>query len=71
MPNFEVPKSGKTTVEVLNAMVTLSEGRGNSLLGPDGTALLVHAGADDYNSQPSGDAGDPIACGVIMSSEQK
>ena len=28
-------------------------------------ALVIHAGQDDYKSQPSGDAGDRIACGVI------
>ena len=67
MPNFDVPQSGKTTVEVLNSMVTLSMGRSNSLLGKDGTALVVHAGTDDYKSQPSGDAGDRIACGVVTS----
>lgn len=31
----------------------------------DGTALVIHAKADDYRSQPSGDAGDRIACAVI------
>lgn len=31
----------------------------------DGAAVIVHSGADDYSSQPSGDAGDRIACGVL------
>ncbi len=31
----------------------------------DGAAIVIHAGGDDYESQPSGDAGDRIACGVI------
>ena len=31
----------------------------------DGSALMIHSGADDYASQPSGDAGSRIACGVI------
>ena len=30
-----------------------------------GHALVVHAGADDLKSQPSGNSGDPVACGVI------
>jgi Cu-Zn family superoxide dismutase len=31
----------------------------------DGSAFIVHAGTDDYASQPSGAAGDRIACGVF------
>ena len=31
----------------------------------DGTALVVHAKADDYQTQPAGDAGDRVACAVI------
>ena len=31
----------------------------------DGAAFVIHGGQDDYSSQPSGDAGDRIACGVF------
>ena len=31
----------------------------------DGTAVMIHAGADDYRSDPAGDAGSRIACGVL------
>jgi superoxide dismutase, Cu-Zn family len=65
MPNFEVPASGKIVVERINTMVTLAEGRPASLFGPHGTALVIHDGTDDYKSQPAGDAGDRIACGVV------
>jgi Cu-Zn family superoxide dismutase len=37
------------------------------LLDADGAAVIVHAGRDDYSSQPSGNAGSPVACGVIES----
>ncbi len=61
MPNIEVPDSGKLQIEVLNQMVHLGDG----LLDKDGSALVIHAGADDYNTDPAGNAGDRIACGVI------
>lgn len=65
MPNFEVPASGEIRVEELNARVSLSPDRPNSIAGDEPRALVVHAGRDDYNSQPSGAAGKRIACGVI------
>ena len=36
-----------------------------SLLDGDGSALVIHAKADDYMTDPAGDAGDRIACGVV------
>ena len=35
-----------------------------------GKAIIVHAGADDFTSQPSGDAGARIGCGAILLSEE-
>jgi Cu-Zn family superoxide dismutase len=61
MPNIHVPASGKLRVEVLNQSVNLGLG----LLGGKGTAIVIHQGADDYISNPAGDAGPRIACGVI------
>jgi superoxide dismutase, Cu-Zn family len=63
MPNLHVPDSGKLYVEVLNPTVTLSAE--SALLDADGSAIVVHAGADDYRTDPAGNAGDRIACGVI------
>lgn len=65
MANIHVPDSGDLTIEVFNPSVTLEEGAPETLFDEDGTAVVVHAGADDYESQPSGDAGDRIACGVV------
>jgi Cu-Zn family superoxide dismutase len=68
MPNLHVPQSGELNVEVLNTAVTLDRDKPNSLLDADGSALVIHAKADDYKSDPAGNAGDRIACGVIQAS---
>ncbi len=64
MPNVHVPASGALTIEVFNPRVSFDSGEG-ALFDGDGSAIVIHAGADDYESQPSGDAGGRIACGVI------
>jgi Cu-Zn family superoxide dismutase len=68
MPNFTASK-GETALEVYNERVTLEQGAENSLLKPGGTALVVHAGQDDYKTDPAGDAGKRIACGVIEATQ--
>ena len=68
MPNLHVPQSGDLSVEVLNTAVTLEKGKPNSLFDNDGSSLVIHAKADDYKSDPAGDAGGRIACGVIQPS---
>ena len=66
MRNIDVPRSGVVEVELDNERVTLRPRDGLApLLDSNGTALIIHAGADDYESQPSGDAGGRIACAVI------
>ncbi|MGJ9458299.1 superoxide dismutase family protein [Oceanobacillus sp. CF4.6] len=65
LENIIVSDDGTVNVEVIADMVTLEQGAENTLLTDEGTALIIHSGADDYISQPSGDAGDRIACGVI------
>jgi Cu-Zn family superoxide dismutase len=65
MPNLHVPQSGELNVEVLNTAVTLDRGKPNSLFDTDGSSLVIHAKADDYKTDPAGNAGDRIACGVI------
>ena len=62
MPNLHVPESGAVQIEVLNSTVALTEA---SLLDTDGSAIVIHASADDYKTDPAGNAGDRIACGVI------
>ena len=64
MPNQFVGADGKLRLHAFNAAVSLLQGE-STLVGGSGTALVVHAKADDYRSQPAGDAGDRIACAVI------
>jgi Cu-Zn family superoxide dismutase len=65
MPNLHIPASGELAVEVQNVAITLEKGKPNSTFGTNGTALVIHAGKDDYKTDPTGDAGGRIACGVI------
>lgn len=64
MPNVTVPAGGKLTFDVLNPDVALKAGA-NSLFDADGSALVLHATGDDYKSDPAGNAGARIACGVV------
>lgn len=66
LPNLEVSADGSVDVELVAEHVTLKSGEENSLMQEGGTALIIHADPDDGVSQPSGDAGDRIVCGVIQ-----
>jgi superoxide dismutase, Cu-Zn family len=66
LPNLYVPESGKLAEDLFAIGVTLESGKPNSLLDQDGSALVVHAKADDNKSDPSGNSGDRVACGVIQ-----
>ena len=71
MPNIHVPSDGRLNFEVFAPAVTLDEGAEGSLFDSDGSAIMVHSGVDDYKSQPSGDAGARIACGVVTNKTVK
>ena len=67
LPNLHVPDSGQLEVEFVTKKATLEQGKPNSVLDQDGSSVVIHATADDYQSDPAGDSGDRIACGVITS----
>ncbi len=62
--NVHVHEDGRLTVEYFTDAVTLGEGE-TTLFDGDGSAIVMHEGADDYQTDPAGDAGARIACGVI------
>jgi Cu-Zn family superoxide dismutase len=64
LPNMTVDASGRGHLEVTIKRVSLEKGSG-SLFDADGSALVVHANADDMRTNPAGNSGAPIACGVI------
>ncbi|MGH9159903.1 MAG: superoxide dismutase family protein [Vicinamibacteraceae bacterium] len=64
LPNVYVDADGTLNVDAFVSGVTLAPGA-QSLLDDDGTAIVVHAKLDDYSTDPAGDAGDRIACGVV------
>jgi Cu-Zn family superoxide dismutase len=68
LPNITVPASKQLSVEDLLSGATLQAGA-NSLLDADGSAIIVHAGKDDYTTNPAGNAGDRFACGAITASK--
>lgn len=63
--NIEVDADGKVDVEFVTDHISLDKNAENTVFTEDGTSLVIHDGEDDYKSQPAGDAGDRIACGVI------
>ena len=63
LPNLTVAPDRSAMAQATTPGGTL---RGpNALLDTDGAAVVVHAKRDDHKSQPSGDSGDRIACGVV------
>jgi superoxide dismutase, Cu-Zn family len=64
MPNIELSDRTPPSIEIVLKDTTLDRGP-NRLLDADGASLVVHERADDYVTDPAGNAGARIACGVI------
>ncbi|MGO4221640.1 superoxide dismutase family protein [Lysobacter sp. TAF61] len=62
MNNIVADADGVAKVDVHASGVTLGGGAGNDVAGK---AVIVHASPDDYKTQPTGNAGGRVACGVI------
>jgi Cu-Zn family superoxide dismutase len=63
LPNLEVDASGAGRIEfaITRASITGADG----VIDADGAAVVIHATADDYRTDPSGNSGRPVACGVF------
>jgi Cu-Zn family superoxide dismutase len=65
LPNIEVGADGHATASMLDTNVSLGEGP-TSLFQPGGTSIVIHASLDDYKTDPAGNSGARIACGMIQ-----
>lgn len=65
MPNIHVPANGALTFESFVPKVALAPDADATVFDSDNSAIVIHQGADDYKSQPSGAAGPRIGCGTI------
>jgi len=61
LPSFKANKAGRANVQIELDQLSLRPGPGNII----GRGVIVHAGPDDYKTDPTGNAGARIACGVI------
>lgn len=61
LPNVTVGEDGALMLELFNPLLEIEA----MLMDEDGAAFIIHDGTDDYTSQPAGDAGSRIACGVF------
>lgn len=64
-PNLKVGKDGNANQKFTTDRISLKEGEPASVFKKGGTAVVVHAGKDDQKTNPAGDAGARVACGVI------
>ncbi len=66
LPNLEIPSDGKLDIDLFLTGVSLTPGSPTNLNDQDGSSFVVHAGPDDYKTDPTGNAGGRIACGVLQ-----
>ncbi|WP_102692107.1 superoxide dismutase family protein [Rummeliibacillus pycnus] len=68
LPNIKVENDGTVDVQFTTKVFSLKTGVENSLFDSNGSAFIIHADKDDYKTDPSGNSGARIACGVIEKS---
>src|SRR4030067_1110485 len=71
LPNMYGAKDGPGRFEALTDNMTLKTGDPSSVFDSDGSALVIHAGGDEYTTDPTGHAGDRAACGVLAAARHE
>jgi Cu-Zn family superoxide dismutase len=69
LPNLKVGPAGVGSLYTTNNRITLRKGPKNSLFDADGSSIVIHENRDDQVTDPTGNSGDRIACGVIRSAQ--
>lgn len=69
LPNIEVDDKGEVEAELMLTDATMLPGK-NSIVEGDGTSLIITANQDDGVSQPGGDSGERIVCGIITDKKE-
>jgi superoxide dismutase, Cu-Zn family len=70
LPNIVVDGGGGGRMETTTNRIVLGSGT-TSVFDADGSALVVHAAPDDFRTDPTGNSGDRIVCGVIVKKGQR
>lgn len=65
LPNLFVPSSGEIEIDLISPFATMAKDAEDTLIDNDGAAFVIFERADDYTTDPHGNAGARIACGVI------
>ena len=69
LPNLVLDAAGNETYVATNERITVLAGAANSIFDADGSALVIHAGPDDNVTDPAGNSGARIACGVLQAAQ--
>jgi superoxide dismutase, Cu-Zn family len=64
LPNQFADANGALHATLMDSAISLGKGK-KTLFDKDGASIVIHANADDYTSQPAGNSGPRVACGVI------
>lgn len=70
LPNIEIGANGIGSLDALRPGLRLADGD-SPLLDLDGASIVVHASPDDYKTDPAGNAGARIACGILAHGRQR